>query len=91
MRDSCQGLNFLADTGSEEDLISKSDCRAHFPDVPVGPSSRPVSLITANGPVKGNQSVKLEVPEISSTPDSYVPGINSSCMLRWKALHGRGI
>ena len=66
------GLEFLADTGSEEDLISKSDCRAHFPDVPVGPSSRPVSLITANGPVKGNQSVKLEVPEISSTPDSYV-------------------
>eukprot|EP00439_Symbiodinium_sp_Y106_P006827 s4042_g1.t1 len=54
------GLEFLADTGSEEDLISKSDCRAHFPDVPIGPSTRPVSLITANGPVKGNQSVKLE-------------------------------
>ena len=66
------GLEFLADTGSEEDLISKSDCRAHFPDVPIGPSTRPVSLITANGPVKGNQSVKLEVPEISSTLECYV-------------------
>ena len=66
------GLEFLADTGSEEDLISKTDCRAHFPDVPIGPSSRPVSLITANGPVKGNQSVKLEVPEINSTLECYV-------------------
>ena len=47
------GLEFLADTGSEEDPISKSDCRAHFPDVPTGPSTRPVSLITANGPAKG--------------------------------------
>ena len=66
------GLEFLADTGSEEDLISKTDCRAHFPDVPIGPSSRPVSLITANGPVKGNQSVKLDVPEINSTLECYV-------------------
>ena len=66
------GLEFLADTGSEEDLISKSDCRAHFPDVPIGPSTRPVSLITANGPGKGNESVKLEVPEIISTLECYV-------------------
>ena len=66
------GLEFLADTGSEEDLISKTDCRAHFPDVPIGPSSRPVSLITANGPVKGNQSVKLDVPEIKSILECYV-------------------
>eukprot|EP00439_Symbiodinium_sp_Y106_P076373 s1894_g15.t1 len=66
------GLEFLADTGSEEDLISKSDCRAHFPDVPIGPFTRPVSLTTANGPVKGDQSVKLEVPEISSILECYV-------------------
>eukprot|EP00439_Symbiodinium_sp_Y106_P045700 s6612_g5.t2 len=65
------GLEFLADTGSEEDLTSKSDCRAHFPDVPIEPSSRPVSLITAN-PVKGDRSVRLEVPEINSTLECYV-------------------
>ena len=75
MRDSYQDLNSFADTGSEEGLISGTDCRAHFPDVPIGPSSRPVSavsLITANGPVKRNQSVKLDVPEINSTLECYV-------------------
>ncbi|CAE7027595.1 unnamed protein product [Symbiodinium sp. KB8] len=55
------GLEFLADTGSEEDLISKSDHEAHFSGTPVGGSDRPIWLITAYGPVQANKSVKLEV------------------------------
>ena len=66
------GLEFLADTGSEEDLISKHDHSAHFPSTPIGVSDRPVSLITANGPVQGNHTVKLEVPELGSTLECYV-------------------
>ena len=66
------GLEFLADTGSEEDLISRGDHRAHFPSVPIEVANRPVSLITANGPVQGNASVKLEVPELGSTLECYV-------------------
>ncbi|CAE7215243.1 Eef2k, partial [Symbiodinium sp. CCMP2456] len=67
-RPACAGLvpgfEFLADTGSEEDLISKHDHQAHFPTTPVEVSNRPASLIAANGPVQGNKSVKLEVPEL---------------------------
>ena len=33
------GLEFLADTGSEEDLISKEDLRIHFPSVEVKTAS----------------------------------------------------
>ena len=76
VRPSCAGLvpglEFLADTGSEEDLISKNEKQAHFPDIPIGAAARPVSLITANGPVQGNASVKLDVPELGSTLECYV-------------------
>ena len=74
VRPSCAGLvpglEFLADTGSEEDLISKADKQTHFPSIPVGASERPMSLITANGPVQGNKSVKLELEcyVLDSTP-----------------------
>ena len=44
------GIQFLADTGSEEDLISKHDHQAFFSDIQVQNASKPVSLITANGP-----------------------------------------
>ena len=76
VRPSCAGLvpglEFLADTGSEEDLISRTDTQVHFPGTPIGKSERPVSLITANGPVQGNASVKLDVPELGSTLECYV-------------------
>ena len=59
VRPSCAGLvpglEFLADTGSEEDLISRTDTQVHFPGTPIGKSARPVSLITANGPVQGKR------------------------------------
>ena len=65
------GLEFLADTGSEEDLISKEDLRIHYPSVEVKTASRPVSLITANGPVLGDQSVKVDIPELSLPVECY--------------------
>ena len=65
-------LEFLADTGSEEDLISKEDLRVHYPSVEVETASRPVSLITANGPVLGNQSVKVDIPELSLPVECYL-------------------
>ena len=71
------GLEFLADTGSEEDLISKSDHEAHFSGTPVGGSDRPIWLITAYGPVQANKSVKLEVPELS---ECYVFGQPRRCV-----------
>ena len=66
------GLEFLADTGSEEDLISKEDLRIHYPSVEVKTASRPVSLITANGPVLGDQSVKVDIPELSLPVECYL-------------------
>ena len=42
-----------------------------LPDTPVERSSRPVSLIAANGPVQGNKSVKLEVPELGSADEGF--------------------
>ena len=60
------GIQFLADTGSEEDLISKHDHQAFFSDIQVQNASKPVSLITANGPVQGDKSVSLKIPEFSN-------------------------
>ena len=63
------GIQFLAGRGSEEDLISKhdhqaffSDIQAFFSDIQVQNASKPVSLITANGPVQGDKSVSLKIP-----------------------------
>ena len=66
------GIQFLADTGSEEDLISKHDHQAFFSDIQVQNASKPVSLITANGPVQGDKSVSLEIPEFSNVLECYL-------------------
>ena len=79
------GLEFLADTCSEEDLISKSDHEAHFSGTPTGRSDRPVSLITANGPVQGNKSVKLEVQK-SAVPVSVMCWSQPRQFVRWGGI-----
>ena len=66
------GIQFLADTGSEEDLISKHDHQAFFSDIQVQNASKPVSLITANGPVQGDKSVSLKIPEFSNVLECYL-------------------
>ena len=66
------GIEFLADTGSEEDLISQQDQQSFFPESSVVDATRPVSLITANGPVLGDKSVNLTIPELGQSLECYV-------------------
>ena len=58
------GLEFLAGTGSEEDLISRSDHELYYPDVAIESASKHVSLMTANGSIQGDRSVTLSMPMI---------------------------
>ena len=66
------GIEFLADTGSEEDLISQQDQQSFFPEAAVFDATKPVSLITANGPVLGDKSVNLMIPELGQNIECYV-------------------
>ena len=66
------GVEFLADTGSEEDLISQYDQQSFFPEASVVDATKPVSLITANGPVLGDKSVNLTIPELGQSLECYV-------------------
>ena len=53
-RANASNLEIIADTGSEEDLISNSDLEVHFKERARQISSNAVSLITANGPVEAD-------------------------------------
>ena len=66
------GIEFLADTGSEEDLISQQDQQSFFPEASVVDATKPVGLITANGPVLGDKSVNLMIPELGQNIECYV-------------------
>ena len=66
------GLEFLADAGSEEDLISKRDHATYFAGVPIENATRPVNLITANGSVQGNQAVNINLPELGQSVECYL-------------------
>ena len=65
-------LEFLADTGSEEDLLSASDKRAHYPRSEPHDAETPVNLITANGPTSADKTANVEVPELDSNLDFYL-------------------
>ncbi|CAE7392928.1 unnamed protein product [Symbiodinium natans] len=65
-------LEFLADTGSEEDLISEADRAMYFGEEPIGNATRQVNLITANGNVKGDKSVRIDFPEFGKELEFYV-------------------
>ena len=66
------GLEFLADTGSEEDLISRSDHELYYSEIPIESASKHVSLMTANGSIQGDRSVTLSMPMIGQTAECYV-------------------
>ena len=66
------GLQILADTGSEENLISRHDHLAFFLDIRIQNPSKPVSLITANGPVQGDKPVSLKIPEFTPQLECYL-------------------
>ena len=65
-------LEFLADTGSEEDLISEADRAMYFGEEPIGNATRQVNLITANGNVRGDKSVRIDFPEFGKELEFYV-------------------
>ena len=87
-------LEIIADTGSEEDLISHSDLEVHFKDTAKKIPSSPVSLITANGPVDADTKHEvyiealmnsLQFVELPSTP--AVCSVGKKCMEQGFSFH----
>ena len=65
-------LEFLADTGSEEDLLSTSDKSRYFPRAEPLDADKPVNLVTANGPTSADKVAKVKVPELNSKVEFYL-------------------
>ena len=59
-------LAVLADTGSEEDLLSNTDKRRYYPRSESTNADNPVNLVTANGPTSADKVAKVTVPELNS-------------------------
>ena len=87
-------LEIIADTGSEEDLISHSDLEVHFRDKARKIPSTPISLITANGAVDADtkhevyvEALKdsLQFVELPSTP--AVCSVGKKCMEQGFSFH----
>ena len=87
-------LEIIADTGSEEDLISHSDLEVHFRDKARKIPSKPISLITANGAVDSDtkhevyvETLKdsLQFVELPSTP--AVCSVGKKCMEQGFSFH----
>ena len=85
------GLEFLADTGSEEDLISKRDHAAYYPGVPVESATRPVNLITANGSVQGNKAINIDLPELGQSVECYLLESTPPVCSVGRRCYGRGL
>ena len=65
-------LEFLADTGSEEDLLSNTDKRRYYPRLESTNADNPVNLVTANGPTSADKVAKVTVPELNSKVEFYL-------------------
>ena len=65
-------LEFLADTGSEEDLLSNTDKRRYYPRSEPTSADNPVNLITANGPTSADKVARVTVPELNSKVEFYL-------------------
>ena len=65
-------LEFLADTGSEEDLLSNTDKRRYYPRSESTNADNPVNLVTANGPTSADKVAKVTVPELNSKVEFYL-------------------
>ena len=81
------GLEFLADTGSEEDLISRSDHEFYYSEIPIDSASRHVSLMTANGgqicyAVNAHDRINGRMLRTREHPTR---------LFCWKALHRRRV
>ena len=67
-------LEVIADTGSEEDLISKYNRRVYFPKVQETKAQDPVYLQTANGPILADKVAKVNSPELGSDLSLFTLG-----------------
>ena len=61
-----RSLDIIADTGSEEDLISISDLKDYFEDDGIKVESSPVNLYTANGTVEASSRTQVNIPALGS-------------------------
>ena len=80
-------LEIIADTGSEEDLISHSDLDVHFKERAKQIPSNAVSLITANGPVEADTKHEVHV-EALDQPLQFVllPNTPAVCSVGKKCM-----
>ena len=80
-------LEIIADTGSEEDLISNSDLEVHFKERAKQIPSNAVSLITANGPVEADSKHEVHV-EALDQPLQFVllPNTPAVCSVGKKCM-----
>ena len=67
-------LEVIADTGSEEDLISKYNRRVYFPKTQETKAEDPVYLQTANGPILADKVAKVNSPELGSDLSLFTLG-----------------
>ena len=61
-------VEWIADTGSAQDLFSQS----MLGEVKEFKSDRPINMITANGPNYADKQCKVRVPSINTTAEPYV-------------------
>ena len=63
-----EAMEWIADTGSAQDLVSKSEIQ----DISDYESSKPVNMMTANGPSYADRQSRIYIPSIGSTTEPYV-------------------
>ena len=61
-------MEWIADTGSAQDLVSKNEIQG----VSDFESSKPVNMMTANGPNYADRQSRIYIPSIGSTTEPYV-------------------
>ena len=82
-------LEVIADTGSEEDLISKYNRRVYFPKTQETKAEDPVYLQTANGPILADKVAKVNSPELGSDLSLFTLGDSPTvCSVGSKCLVG---
>ena len=61
-------MEWIADTGSAQDLVSKNEIQG----VSDFESSKPVNMMTANGPNYADRQSRIYIPSLGSTTEPYV-------------------
>ena len=80
-------IEWIADTGSAQDLISKDDLNG----LRSYRAPHPINIITANGPSAADVQADIKVPSLGITSTPYVLPSTPSVLTVWIPLYGRGI